>query len=283
MSRTFRRNRHRPVRDFRGLVVACLLVTLAPSLMAEAADGQRAATNGEQATPEINLLVAARDREHVAPTGFEMVELRSESVTATELAVLNQAFELSARSNDDKTLLSQDAATTAPPAKEKPPTLQDLGFPADQDRGSAEAQARLDKRSHMLKIHQRLGLIALVPLLGTIIASGGASGKHSSRTGRDVHGALGLLTAGLYSASAYYAIAAPKIPGTEVRGPIRVHKILAWIHGAGMILTPILGAMADAQRNRGQRVHGVAAAHSAVADVTIVAYGAAAGALAIKF
>ena len=35
-----------------------------------------------------------------------------------------------------------------------------------------------------------------------------------------------------------------------------------------MILTPILGAMAFSQENRGEKVHGIAMAHSAVADVT---------------
>jgi hypothetical protein len=224
----------------KSFVVVCLLVVLAPSLMAEAADEKRAAING-----------------------FELVELMTPS--------------------GDGLSPPPEGTTSAPPADQKPPTLEDLGFATEQARGSAEAQARLDKRSHMLKVHQRLGLITLVPLLATVVASGGASGKQSSSSSRAVHGALGVLTVGLYSASAYYAIAAPRIPGTEVRGPIRLHKVLAWIHGAGMILTPILGAMADAQRNRGERVHGVASAHSAVADVTIAAYGASAGALAIKF
>lgn len=39
-------------------------------------------------------------------------------------------------------------------------SLGDLGFTPSQTQGSAQDQARLDKRSHMLKIHQRLGLIA---------------------------------------------------------------------------------------------------------------------------
>ena len=58
--------------------------------------------------------------------------------------------------------------------------------------------------------------------------------------------------------SAYYAIRAPRIPGTETHGQIRVHKALAWIHGPGMILTPILGAMAFDQKSKGEKVHGIA-------------------------
>ena len=38
-------------------------------------------------------------------------------------------------------------------------SLGDLGFSAAQAQGSAQDQARLDKRSHMLKVHQRIGLI----------------------------------------------------------------------------------------------------------------------------
>ncbi len=80
---------------------------------------------------------------------------------------------------------------------------------------------RLDKRSHMLQVHQRLGLITAVPLIATVIASGGAAGRHSTPLGRDIHGALGVATTGLYFTSAYYEVFAPKVPGTTARGPIR--------------------------------------------------------------
>ena len=164
-----------------------------------------------------------------------------------------------------------------------PPSLGDLGFPTDQSQGNAQDQARLDKRSHMLKIHQRLGLITTAPLLATLITGNGAAGRKSTASGRELHGALGAVTAGMYFTTAYYAIRAPTVPGTKTRGPILVHKALAWIHGPGMVLTPILGAMAYAQANRGEKVHGIASAHSAVAAVTGVAYGAAILSVMIKF
>jgi hypothetical protein len=84
---------------------------------------------------------------------------------------------------------------------------------------------------------------------------------------------LGAVSVGMYAATAYYAIAAPRVPGTEQKGAIRWHEALIWIHGPGMVLTPILGAMALSQDN-GQKVHGIAAAHSAVAVTTFAAYGA---------
>jgi len=127
----------------------------------------------------------------------------------------------------------------------------------------------------MLKLHQRYGLIAAVPLVATVIAGGGAAGRNSSAGSRNLHAALGITAAGLYSISAYYAIAAPKIPGIQTKGNIRLHKALAWVHGAGMILTPLLGDVAYEQRLRGEKVHGIASAHGGVAVATVVAYGAA--------
>ena len=178
---------------------------------------------------------------------------------------------------------TMDLALIASSGNVAPPTLGDLGFPTEQSQGSAQDQARLDKRSHMLKIHQRLGLITTAPLLATLITSSGAAGKKSSASSRELHGALGAVTAGMYFTTAYYAIRAPTVPGTKTRGPILVHKTLAWIHGPGMVLTPILGAMALAQRNRGEKVHGIASAHSAVAAITGAAYGAAILSVVIKF
>jgi hypothetical protein len=175
------------------------------------------------------------------------------------------------------------AAAQQAPAAPKSPSLADLGFAPDQTQGSAKNQALLDRRSHMLKIHQRLGLLTLVPLAATLIASGSAGGRSTSSTGRMVHGALGGLTAGMYITTASFAIFAPKVPGTVTRGPIRLHKALAFVHGAGMILTPILGVMAYHQRNSGQRVHGIASAHGAAAATTGIAYAAAMLSVSLKF
>jgi hypothetical protein len=161
--------------------------------------------------------------------------------------------------------------------------LGDLGFSSGETQGNAQDQARLDKRSHMLKIHQRLGLIDTLPLIATVFAGAGAGGKSTSSADRYAHLALGSVTGDLYFMSAYYAIRAPRIPGTETRGPIRLHKALAWIHGPGMILTPILGAMAFDEKSRGEKVHGIASAHGAVAIVTAAAYGAAILSVSIKF
>jgi len=162
-------------------------------------------------------------------------------------------------------------------------SLGDLGFSPTQTQGSAQDQARLNKRSHMLKIHQRLGLIDAIPLAATVIAGTGAGGKSTSSSDRYLHLALGSVTGDLYFMSAYYAIRAPRIPGTQTRGQIRFHKALAWIHGPGMVLTPILGAIAFDQKSKGEKVHGIASAHGPVAIVTAAAYGAAILSVSIKF
>ncbi len=163
------------------------------------------------------------------------------------------------------------------------PSLSDLGFSGAQTQANPGEQARLDKRSHMLKIHQKMGLITAAPLLATIIIGFNAGGKQTSSSTRDLHAALGTTTAGLYFTTAYFAIFAPRISGTQTRGPIRVHKALAWIHGPGMILTPILGEMAFSQKSKGEKVHGIASLHGPVAIITGAAYGAALLSVSVKF
>jgi hypothetical protein len=182
-----------------------------------------------------------------------------------------------------KVTISQGARQTVDLSLASVISLGDLSFSPTQTQGNAQDQARLDKRSHMLKIHQRIGLIDAAPLLATVILGTGAGGKSTSSSDRFAHLALGSVTGDLYFLSAYYALRAPKIQGTETRGPIRWHKALAWIHGPGMILTPILGAIAFEQKSNGEKVHGIASAHGAVAIVTAAAYGAAILSVSIKF
>ncbi len=190
--------------------------------------------------------------------------------------------------NDSSARPAQPVATQAQEQGEQSqqpgaPSLGDLGFPTEQTKPNPEQQALLDKRSHMLKVHQRMGLITAVPLLATVITGGTAGGKSTSSTTRDLHAALGATTTGLYFTTAYYAIFTPKIKGTPTRGPIRLHKALAFIHGPGMVLTPILGIMAFQQKSNGERVHGIASAHAPVAYITAIAYGAAIASVSFKF
>jgi hypothetical protein len=220
----------------------------------------RTATTGADGGYQFTMLPPGNYRVRFEAAGFKTLEIASATIGATQAVV------------DGK--LEPGVST---------PSLGDLGFTPDQSQGSAQDQARLDKRSRMLKTHQRLGLITTAPLVATLFLANGASGHKSTASGRDLHAILGGVTAGMYLTTASFAIFAPKIAGTPTRGPIRVHKALAWIHGPGMILTPILGSLALAQKDRGEKVHGIASAHGAVAGVTAAAYGAAMLSVIIKF
>ena len=171
----------------------------------------------------------------------------------------------------------------APSSTSKEPSLSDLGFSTSETKPDPQLQALLNKRTHMLKIHQRMGLITAIPMVAALFSSAGAGGRHSGSATRDLHVALGAAAGDLYGITAYYAIRAPKPPGTPTKGPIKFHKAMAWIHGPGMILTPILGAIAFSQKNNGEKVHGIAQAHMPVAIVTAGAFGAALLAVSVKF
>jgi hypothetical protein len=160
-------------------------------------------------------------------------------------------------------------------------SLGDLGFTTQQTQANAQMQATLNKRTHMLKVHQTLGLITVIPMVATLIT--GPEAKAKGKNGEtitepttanlDFHLALGSVTSGLYWTTAYYAIFAPKIPDVKPKGAIRLHRDMEWIHGPGMIITPLLGIAAYKQENAGEKVHGIASYHGTAAYVTAAAYG----------
>ena len=233
------------------------------------------------------VTVAADDSGHFSlpvatPGNYEI------SVSAAGFADKVQRVSLPVSTNLNFSLVQAGSSEpgnlpNAPSSSQTAPSLSDLGFPSEQTQSNAKEQALLDKRTHMLKIHQKLGLITAAPLVATVVTSLGAGGKKTSNTDRTVHMILGSVTSDLYFTSAYFAIRAPGIKGTPRRGPIRVHRALAWIHGPGMILTPILGALAYDQKSKGERVHGLASAHGPVAIVTAGAFGAALLSVSLKF
>ncbi len=49
-------------------------------------------------------------------------------------------------------------------------SLGDLGFTPAAIQGNPKEQARLDKRTHILKIHQKLGLITTIPMIATVVS-----------------------------------------------------------------------------------------------------------------
>jgi len=294
---------------FAGLAGACLIVMLDPSLMAQALGELTGTVTDPTGTPVAFAFVTTTNVEtgralpaatgmdgiykFTLPSGnyrikFESRGYETQEIPAANVAALSTVVEncvLEAVAQTQSSITADPAQKTAPSPSGKPaePSLEDLGISPSQVKGNAREQALLDRRSHMLKMHQRLGLITIAPLGATLITSAFAGGRETSRASRDAHAALGTATEGVYLSTAYFAIRAPKLAGTKTRGPIRLHKTLAWIHGPGMILTPILGEMAFAQKSRGERVHGIASAHGPVAIVTAGAFGLAVASVSFKF
>jgi hypothetical protein len=157
------------------------------------------------------------------------------------------------------------------------PSLGDLGLTPDQTKPDPDTQARLDRRTHMLKVHQELGLYTVIPIVAACISGAGATpskNNYTSTTSRDVHVAIAGVGIGMYAATAYYAIRAPRVADGPTRGGIKIHKYLIWIHAPGMVLTPILGTMAFNDIANGHKPSGIEQYHSAVAITTAIAYGA---------
>jgi hypothetical protein len=271
------------VTDASGTVVANAIVTATSVDVGQT----RSVTTGTDGTYKVDL-PPGNYRLKFEAIGFKTIEIPSATVTGTQTAVLDEKLEVSEKISADQitgtpTPAQQDNLPNAPSSSSTAPSLSDLGLTPEQTQGNAREQALLDKRTHMLKIHQRMGLITTIPLIATVVTSLNAGGKNTSTASRDLHTALGGLTGDLYGITAYYAIRAPRVPGTETRGPIRFHKVMAWIHGPGMIATPILGIMAFDQKNKGEKVHGIAQAHGPVAIVTAGAFGAALLSVSVKF
>ena len=242
----------------------------------------RSATTGTDGSYRFDDLPLGNYRMKLEAAGFQTLEIPSATVDGTKPSVVDEKLQVSAPTTIKPALEQPDNLPNAPSSSTSP-SLSDLGLTPEQTQGNPREQALLDKRTHMLKIHQRMGLITTIPLVATVILGPGAGGKSEGTATRDLHVALGALAGDLYGITAYYAIRAPRIPGTKKRGPIKFHEAMAWIHGPGMIATPILGIMAFDQKNKGEKVHGAASAHGPVAIVTAGAFGAALLSVSVKF
>ena len=216
-----------------------------------------------------------------AAQSAEAMRADSELPSAPEPHLSQPSNGIDIQAQDQNQQKPAQPSTTQQPGNA--PSLEDLGLTPEQTKANPQLQAMLDKRTHMLKIHQRLGIITTIPMAaalitGPMVKSKGKNGQtvtEPSQTNLDLHAALGGATTALYFSTAYFAIFAPKVPGVERRGAIRFHRALAFVHGPGMIATPVLGIMAYKQEQAGEKVHGAASAHGAVAWATAIAYGAA--------
>ena len=84
--------------------------------------------------------------------------------------VQNCTLEADAQTQGNTTAEPAQKPAPSPSNNPQEPSLEDLGITPAQAKGNAQAQALLDKRTHMLKIHQRLGLITIAPFAATLIS-----------------------------------------------------------------------------------------------------------------
>ena len=152
-------------------------------------------------------------------------------------------------------------------------SVEDLGFSQEDMKSDPQLQKELEARTDMLKIHQTLALITVVPMASEFVlglVTAGNVEKGSTDTG--LHTALGLSTAALYGTAALFAILAPKPKGTHPSGNTEIHQDLAWIHGPLMILVPLVGDMLDDRIASHQPIGNLGAVHGIMATTLLVSY-----------
>jgi hypothetical protein len=169
--------------------------------------------------------------------------------------------------------LKVDTSDSASTGEREGLSAEDLGFSQADIKSDPQFQKDLEARSDMLKIHQTLGLITAVPMtteyvLGLVTAGNVANGN----TDTSLHATLGLATAGLYITTAMFAILAPKPKGLKATGASEFHQILSWIHMPLMILTPLVGDMANDRIANHKPVGDLATIHFAMATTLVVSY-----------
>jgi len=160
-----------------------------------------------------------------------------------------------------------DAASVAPSSDTPSPATT-----CDLDCETAQEDARLARyvmrrRARLLSAHRAFAIAAwstmlVTEVLGTIQAvnqptwfgDGACShapeafGCHQASLITGLHETFAFTTTALYTTAGVLAIAAPDPDGAaegdgQAQRTLRLHKTLAWVHGAGMILLPILGVI----------------------------------------
>jgi hypothetical protein len=144
-----------------------------------------------------------------------------------------------------------------------------------------------DKRSHMLDHHEKMGHITMGLMAATVATA--IIGAHKIKDERSKRGGLkskddasklnlhmGLAVASLasYFTTAYFSLSAPKPEGMEDETSRLWHKRLAWIHGASMILAPVLGYFAFKDYHDGKDPSGISKLHKPLMFVGVAAFAA---------
>lgn len=142
----------------------------------------------------------------------------------------------------------------------------------DIDCETAQEDARMARyvtrrRTQLLRVHRAFAIAAwsgmlITEVLGTIQAVNQptwfgdgactsdpeAFGCHQSSMITGLHETFAITTTALYSTAAILAVAAPDPESASVgdgrsERTLRLHKTMAWVHGVGMVLLPLLGVV----------------------------------------
>lgn len=158
-------------------------------------------------------------------------------------------------------------------------SLEDLGIKDSKveiSPAEVKLQQTLEKRHHMLKTHEVLGLTTLGVMTATMLTGGSA-------VDNNMHMYLGMASGLLYFTTAYYSLSAPKPSGIKDRGNIVWHKRLAWIHFPAMVLAPILGYIYKRNEERGKASSGLVKQHPTIAGIGYGAFALSAALMTIEF
>jgi hypothetical protein len=114
-----------------------------------------------------------------------------------------------------------------------------------------ERKNELGIRRFMLTTHQITGFTTVALMLTTVYFGQKTIDNHMNRTYSNDHQMFVDATIATYSLTALLAILSPPplIRRDNEESTTTLHKTLAWIHAAGMILTPILGSMIGGRRS----------------------------------
>ena len=117
----------------------------------------RSATSGTDGRYKFEGLPPGNYRLKFEATGLKMLEIPSTTVDGTEMTVPDEKLEGGELVSSKPIPAQQDNLPNAPSSSKTEPTLADLGLSPEQTQGNTREQELLDKRTHMLKIHHRMG------------------------------------------------------------------------------------------------------------------------------
>lgn len=117
-------------------------------------------------------------------------------------------------------------------------------------------KSELSLRRTMLTGHLLGGLVTLGSMITAVYYGQKIIDGNNTRTYRDKHQLFVTITIVSYSATGLLAVLSPPpmIRRDEI-STTSIHKALAWVHFAGMIVTPIIGASIGRHATTSERAH----------------------------